>query len=294
MTHRCGFVAIVGRPNVGKSTLLNRILGQKLSITSRKPQTTRHRILGVKTTADYQAIYVDTPGLHRGSSRALNRYMNRTALSAMEEVDVVVFVVEVPVWTDADEVVHDALSKRATPVIVALNKIDRIDDKSALLPIMAELAERTGYQRIVPISGTRGTNVSRLETEVGSLLPTASRLYPEDQVTDRPQQFFVAELIREKFLARLGQELPYRLSVQVEYFEASAERIDIGAIVWIERRSQKGIVIGKQGHLMRTVGIEARAELERTLEKKVNLKLWAKVKEEWSDDELALPRLGYE
>ncbi len=294
MTHRCGFVAIVGRPNVGKSTLLNRILGQKLSITSRKPQTTRHRILGVKTTADYQAIYVDTPGLHRGSSRALNRYMNRTALSAMEEVDVVVFVVEVPVWTDADEVVHDALSKRATPVIVALNKIDRIDDKSALLPIMAELAERTGYQRIVPISGTRGTNVSRLETEVGSLLPTASRLYPEDQVTDRPQQFFVAELIREKFLSRLGQELPYRLSVQVEYFEASAERIDIGAIVWIERRSQKGIVIGKQGHLMRTVGIEARAELERTLEKKVNLKLWAKVKEEWSDDELALPRLGYE
>ncbi len=294
MTHRCGFVAIVGRPNVGKSTLLNRILGQKLSITSRKPQTTRHRILGVKTTADYQAIYVDTPGLHRGSSRALNRYMNRTALSAMEEVDVVVFVVEVPVWTDADEVVHDALSKRATPVIVALNKIDRIDDKSALLPIMAELAERTGYQRIVPISGTRGTNVSRLETEVGSLLPTASRLYPEDQVTDRPQQFFVAELIREKFLSRLGQELPYRLSVQVEYFEASAERIDIGAIVWIERRSQKGIVIGKQGHLMRTVGTEARAELERTLEKKVNLKLWAKVKEEWSDDELALPRLGYE
>jgi GTP-binding protein Era len=291
---RSGYVALVGRPNVGKSTLLNRILGQKVSITSRRPQTTRHRILGIKTEGQVQAVYVDTPGLHRGGKRAMNRYMNRAASDALQDVDVVVFVVEGTRWTDEDEMVLEKVRQVPCPVILAINKIDRMADKQVLLPHLQELAKRMDFAHIIPLSAKLGSQVAELERVVESMLPESTPFYPEDQVTDRSLRFMAAELVREKLFRKLGQELPYGLTVEIEQFKEEEGLYRINALIWVERDSQKAIVIGKQGALLREVGREARLDMEQAFGQKVFLELWVKVKEGWSDDERALRSLGYD
>ena len=293
-TNRCGFVAIVGRPNVGKSTLLNRLLGQKLSITSRKPQTTRHRILGIKTSEDAQVIYVDTPGLHNNRRGALNKYMNRAAADAISDVQVVVWLVDAERWTPDDDHVRELVEQASAKTIVAVNKIDTVKDRAELLPTLERLAATVTDAELIPISARNGDNVERLEEVVSRFLPIGPAQFPEDQLTDRSSRFVASEFIREQFINRLGQEVPYKLSVEIEYFEERPERIDIGAVVWVERASQKGIVVGKQGHLMKAVGTQARHELGRMFQTKVNLRLWAKVKAGWSNDQLALRTLGYD
>jgi GTP-binding protein Era len=292
-THRCGHVAIIGRPNVGKSTLVNRLVGQKFSITSRKAQTTRHRLLGIKSSAAAQIVYVDTPGLHAGAGRALNRYMNRAASSALIGVDVILFLVEAGNWTDGDSHVLGRLADTEAPIIVAVNKIDRTPDKQALLPFIDELWKRAGFLEVVPISALRGTNTEHLEQVLIDALPVAPGLYDEDQFTDRSERFLAAEMVREKLTDRLGQELPYRLSVEIEAFQIEDGVLKIGALIWVERSSQKGIVIGRQGRVLKAVGSEARKDMETLFERKVFLELWVKVKEGWSNDEQALQRLGY-
>jgi GTP-binding protein Era len=291
--HRCGYIAIVGRPNVGKSTLLNRILGQKISITSRKPQTTRHRILGIKTTPAAQSVYLDTPGLHRGVRQAINRVMNRAAAAAIADVDVVLFVTECLKWEDEDEHVLGLLEDVRKPVILVLNKIDRLKDKGQLLPYIARLRERREFAAIVPVCATRGTQTEALEEEVRRLLPESPPLFPEEQVTDRSERFLAAELVREKLTRLLGDELPYAVTVEIEEFKESPELTSIGAVIWVERDAQKAIVIGRQGHMLKQIGTQARVEMERMFGVKVYLQLWVKVKEKWSDDERALRGLGY-
>ena len=291
-TFRCGYAAIVGRPNVGKSTLLNRILGQKISITSRRPQTTRHRILGIKTTDDYQAVYLDTPGLHLGGKKAMNRYLNRAAGNALTDVDVIVFVVEGLKWTEEDQWVLKRLAESRAPVLLAINKVDKVD-KEALLAHMAKLAELADFKAIIPVSARLGENVEYLEQEVVSRLPLNDPFYPEDQVTDRSMRFIAAEVIREKLMRRLGQELPYAMTVEIESFKDKEGVAHIDAVIWVERKGQKAIVIGKGGANLKEVGKQARLELQQMLEQKVFLQLWVKVKEGWSADERALRSLGY-
>ena len=293
-TYRCGYVAIVGRPNVGKSTLLNAILGQKLSITSRKPQTTRHRILGIKTGACAQCVYVDTPGLHGERGRALNRYMNQAVSSAINDVDLVLLVVDARSWTEEDDAVLQLIERRGARCIAILNKMDQLETRCELLPLLESTAARANFEQIIPLSALKKENLKHLEVAVAELLPVAQAMFPDDQLTDRSTRFIASEIIREKFIEHLGQELPYRLSVEIEYFEEGDNETNIGAVVWVERKGQKGIVIGKQGRVMKSVGIQARAELQVLVDTKVNLKLWAKVKEGWSNDERSLLSLGYD
>ncbi len=290
---RCGYIALAGRPNVGKSTLLNRILGQKISITSRRPQTTRHRVLGIKSVASAQLIYVDTPGIHGYSGRAMNRYMNRTASSVLQDVDVVVFLVEGLQWTADDELVLQKLEQLSCPVILAVNKIDLLGNREELLPGLQALSEKYTFEQVVPISASKGDNVAALEAAIETLLPVAAPLFPEDQVTDRSVRFLAAELVREKLFRKLGKELPYGLTVEIEQFNSAAAITHIHALIWVERKSQKYIVIGKQGRVLKEVGTEARKDIEDLIDGKVNLKLWVKVKEGWADDERALHSLGY-
>ncbi len=292
--HRCGQVAIIGRPNVGKSTLLNHILGQKVAITSNRPQTTRHRLLGIHTTPDAQTVYVDTPGLHRrGAGRAMNRIMNRAASGAIADVDVILFVVDGLKWTDEDDHILELLKPSKAPVVLALNKIDRLKDKSALLPYIAALRDRHPFQTIVPISAIRGSQVPELVQTLQALLPESPPLYPEEQVTDRSERFLAAELVREKLMRHLGQELPYAVTVEIENFVEDGDLARIDALIWVERDSQKAIVIGRGGATLKRIGQEAREDIERMIGRKVFLQLWVKVKEKWSDDERALRTLGY-
>ena len=290
---RCGYVALVGRPNVGKSTLLNRILGQKISITSRRPQTTRHRVLGIKTDMDAQLIYVDTPGIHDYSGRAMNRHMNRTASSVLVDVDVVVFMVDGFKWTRDDELVLSKLEAVDCPVILALNKIDLMANRDELLPRLQALGDKRAFEQIVPISAVKGDNIQALEDAIEKLLPEAPAMFPEDQITDRPVRFLAAELVREKLFRKLGRELPYGLTVEIESFRTEADVTHIHALIWVERKSQKNIVIGKQGRVLKEVGTEARKDIEALIDARVNLKLWVKIKEGWADDERALHSLGY-
>jgi GTP-binding protein Era len=290
---RCGFVAIVGRPNVGKSTLMNAILGQKISITSHKPQTTRHRILGIKTTEAFQAVYVDTPGLHVHAKKAMNRYMNRAAASTIGDVDVVLFVVEAGAWTEEDDNVLEHVKQHTGPVVLVVNKVDEVADKGQLLPLMQQLAARTGFDEVVPVSARTGDNVERVESVVADKLSVGEPMFPEDQVTDRSERFLAAELVREKLMRNLGQELPYSLTVEIEQFKEEEDRLYIGALIWVERDSQKGIVIGKGGAMLKRVGQHARGDMERLFGQKVFLELWVKVKSGWSDDERLLRNLGY-
>lgn len=289
----CGYIALVGRPNTGKSTLLNRILGQKISITSRRPQTTRHRVLGIKTDEQAQLIYVDTPGMHDFSGRAMNRHMNRTASSVLQDVDVVVFLVDRLDWNADDELALKQLAKVTCPVILAVNKVDLLKDRSVLLPGLQALAAKREFAEIMPISASRGDNVPELEARIEALLPVAPPYFPADQITDRSERFLVAELVREKLFRKLVRELPYGLTVEIESFVREPDIVHIHALIWVERASHKSIVIGKQGRLLKEVGQQARRDIEAMLGSQVNLKLWVKVKEGWADDERALRSLGY-
>jgi len=290
---RCGYVALIGRPNVGKSTLMNRLLGQKLSITSRKPQTTRHRILGIKTTDNAQIVYVDTPGIHHGDKQALNRYLNRAALSIILDVNVIVFLVEALKWEDEDQLALSHCEKAGCPIILAISKVDLVKDKDKLLPFLKQVSSNHQFAAVIPISAKQGTQLDDLEQCIASHLPLAEPLYPEDQITDRSVRFIAAEIIREKLVRLLGDELPYATSVEIEKFDETADLAKIYAIIWVERDNQKAIVIGKDGAKLKRIGQEARVDLENLLEKKVYLKTWVKVKRGWADDERALHQLGY-
>ncbi|RRJ85151.1 GTPase Era [Aestuariirhabdus litorea] len=290
---RCGFIALVGRPNVGKSTLLNRILGQKLSITSRRPQTTRHQIQGIKTEQGVQAIYVDTPGLHRGEQKAINRYMNRAASTAIKDVDLVVFLVDRMRWTDEDQMVLERIRHSRCPVILAVNKVDRIENKQELMPHLQALSEQHGFAEIIPISAKSGRNVEQLEAAVARLLPLGEHFYDEDQLTDRSSRFLAAELVREKIMRQLGDELPYQMTVEIEEFKAQEGVLHISALILVEKAGQKAIVIGDKGSRLKLIGREARLDMEQLFDAKVMLNLWVKVKGGWSDDERALRSLGY-
>lgn len=290
---RCGYVALVGRPNVGKSTLMNHLIGQKISITSSKPQTTRHRIIGIKTEADYQAVFVDTPGLHLNAKKAVNRYMNRTAKSTLADVNLIIFVVEAGRWTEDDDNVLRQVRAAGVPVVLAVNKIDHIKDKAELLPLLQNLGRKMDFAALVPVSALRRNNLEELEKVVASYLPENAPFYAEDQITDRSSRFLAAEIVREKLMRTLGQELPYELTVEIEQFKEEDGMLNIAAVIWIERDSQKPIVIGKGGSVLKKVGQLARTDMERLFDSKVFLQLWVKVKEGWSDDERALSSLGY-
>ncbi|EAQ31156.1 GTPase Era [Idiomarina baltica] len=291
---QCGFVAIVGRPNVGKSTMLNRILGQKVSITSSKPQTTRHRILGVDTEGDYQTVYVDTPGMHLEEPRAINRVMNQTASSALKDVDLILFVVENTRWNDDDVMVLEKLKKTETPIVLVVNKVDQIKDKNKLLPHLQWLSQQLSVKEIIPVSAKTGDNLEPLRDIVKGFLQSGYHFYPADYVTDRSVRFMTAEIIREKLMRFTGEELPYETTVEIEQFGQSERGTHhIHALILVEREAQKRMVIGEKGQKLKTIGTEARKDLERLLNNKVLLKLWVKVKSGWSDDERALKSLGY-
>jgi GTP-binding protein Era len=292
-TSRCGYVAIVGRPNVGKSTLLNHILGQKLAITSRKPQTTRHTMLGIKTEGAVQAVYVDTPGLHKNNEKALNRYMNKSAAAALKDVDVVVFVVDRTRWTDEDQMVLERVQYVQGPVIIAVNKTDRLEEKSELLPHLTWLQEQLPKAEIVPISAQHGHNLDALERLVADNLPENEHFFPEDQITDRSSRFLAAELVREKIMRQLGAELPYQITVEIEEFKHDGRTLHIHALILVERDGQKKIIIGDGGERIKRIGQDARKDMEVMFDSKVMLNLWVKVKGGWSDDERALRSLGY-
>ncbi|MBW5414577.1 GTPase Era [Pseudomonas sp. MAG002Y] len=290
---RCGYVAIVGRPNVGKSTLLNHILGQKLAITSRKPQTTRHTLLGIKTEGDVQAVYVDTPGIHKENQKALNRYMNKTASAALKDVDVVIFVVDRMRWTEEDVFVLERVRHVKCPVIVAVNKTDRMEDKAELLPQLKWLSEQLPEAEVIPISAQNGVNLDSLEKLVADRLPEGDHFFPEDQLTDRSSRFLAAELVREKIMRQLGAELPYQVTVEIEEFKQQGNVLHIHALILVERDGQKKILIGNAGERIKRIGQDARKDMEALFDSKVMLNLWVKVKSGWSDDERALRSLGY-
>ncbi len=289
----CGFCAIVGRPNVGKSTLLNRMIGQKLAITSHKPQTTRHSILGVKTTDTAQIIYVDTPGIHKRGDHAMNRYLNRTARSALADVDLILFVVEALRWTEEDQAVLDAISHLKMPVLLLVNKIDMVKNKDELLPYLQGISGKYDFATVIPLSARKGDNLEPLESQVIAALPEGEPIFPEDQLTDRSERFFAAELIREQLTRRYAKEIPYALTVEIEKFEEEGNLYRIHGLIWVEREGQKNIIIGAKGEALKAVGTQARKEMEKFFDKKVFLQLWVKVKKSWSSDEGALSRLGY-
>lgn len=293
MKNRAGFVALVGRPNVGKSTLLNRLLGQKLAITSHKPQTTRHSILGISTLKEGQIVYIDTPGIHKRGDKAMNRYLNRTATSTLGGVDLVVFVVDAGCWTEEDSLVLERVRESRLPCLLVINKIDTIKPKERLLPLMAELRARTAIDDMIPLSAKSGDNCNALEQAIIQQLPEAENIYPEDQITDRPERFFAAELVREQITRRYHQELPYAVSVEIEEFDERPHILRISAVIWVERPNQKAILLGRGGEAIKKTATEARKELEKFFRKKVFLRLWIKVKASWSSDQASLAQLGY-
>ncbi len=291
---KCGFVAIVGRPNMGKSTLMNFMLGQKLSITSRKPQTTRHQILGIKTEDDLQIIFVDTPGLHKEKDKALNRYMNKTASEALRGVDLVLFLVDRTAWTEEDQIVLDKVKHASCPVILVVNKVDQLADKSSLLPQLGLLSEKMTFADIIPISAKTGRNVDALEETIRRYIPDGVHHFPEDQLTDRSSRFMVAEIVREKLMRNVGDEVPYGATVEIEEFRNDGTLLTISALILVERDGQKKIIIGDKGERMKTIGRDARLDIEKLFDCKVMLNLWVKVRRGWSDDERALRSLGYD
>ena len=293
-SYRCGYVALVGRPNVGKSTLMNRILGQKLSIVTAKPQTTRQQVAGIKTTPQGQVVYVDTPGIHLAARKALNRYMNRIAQAALHDVDLVLFLVEAGRWTAQDEHGARSLEKVDVPVVLVVNKIDLVPNKSELFTFLERKVRADRFAEVLLIAAKSGDGVADLEQRVFDRLPFSRPFYDEDQFTNRSSRFLAAELIREQLMLRLHQELPYALTVEIEEFREETGLIRIGAIVWVERSGQKQIVIGKGGDVLKHVGSRARRELEELFEKKVFLRLWVKVSRDWSDNERALRQFGYD
>ena len=292
--HRAGLVAVIGRPNVGKSTLINALMGRKVSIVTAKPQTTRHRILAVLSLAEAQIIFVDTPGLHRKAGKAMNRLMNRTAANALADADLVLFVSDATRWTSEDDDVLKRLKTCRAPVVALLNKVDRVHPKEKLLNALAIMSARHDFEEILPISAQKGDNLDDLLALIPDFLPESPPLFPEDMHTDRSSEFHAAEVIREKLTLLLHQELPYGLTVQVERFLEEESGITINAVIWVERDSQKGIVVGKNGSLLKKVGRAARLELAESLQRPVHLELWVKVKSNWADSEKDLLSLGYE
>ncbi len=294
MTRRCGYVAIIGRPNVGKSTLLNRLLGQKISITSRKPQTTRHNLLGIKTQDDCQGLFVDTPGIHSPEPRAINRYMNRSALSALRDVDVILFLIDREKFSEDDHKVAELFRQASGRKVLVINKIDLLPNKAALLPLLRKLQESFPDASLVPVSAEKGDNLEQLEKVIYAALPESPFYFDEDQVTDRPARFLVAEVIREKLMRQLGDELPYALTIRIDRYDEEETMAHIDATIFVEKDSQKRILIGRSGERLKRVGIDARNDIEELLRKKVMLNTWVKVKRGWSDDERAMKSLGYD
>lgn len=302
---KVGYVAIVGRPNVGKSTLMNHLLGQKLSITSRKPQTTRHRIHGILSTESMQAIFVDTPGIHEKQIKAINERMNQAAISALADVDLVLFVVDSDQWRDDDLLTLEKISQTDLPVVLVINKADTLKDKSSLLPIIENFHESFDFADIVPVSALKNQNLERLEEVIASHLPQGEPIYDFEQITDRSERFLASEIIREKIMRSAGDEVPYDLTVQIDEFKDEPAHTDpktgkkrkactfIDATIFVERSGQKKIIIGEKGQRIKQVGIDARQDMEKLFDKKIMLTLWVKVKRGWSDDERALTSLGY-
>jgi GTP-binding protein Era len=288
-----GYIALIGRPNVGKSTLLNCFLGKKLSITSKKPQTTRHRIMGIKTFDDIQLVFLDTPGLHVGEKGALNRYMNRAALKTLTEVDVVLFLVSGTNWTEEDAWALKKIKETNLPTILVVNKIDLIKQREELLPFIEQRKEEYDYKAIVPISALKGDQLDTLQACIIDNLKDEMHYYEPDQFTDRSDRFVAAEIVREKLMRFLGQEVPYNLTVTIDAFEEAKKLIKIAAIIWVEKAGQKAIVIGKGGEMLKRISTQARLDMEEYFEKKVYVQTWVKVKSNWSDDERALNQLGY-
>lgn len=291
--HRFGHVAIVGRPNVGKSTLLNTLIGADLSIVSPKPQTTRHRILGIATHEDAQIAFLDTPGLHLGAKRAMNRALNRVARQVPDEADVVVHVIAAPRWTDEDEQVWTLLRASKVPRLLVINKIDLLKDKSDLLPFVAEISASRSYDAIHYIRAPQARSVEPLLADIIERLPEGEARFGEDELTDRSQRFIAAEMIREQLMLRLAEELPYATTVEIERFEQVGDLARIAAAIWVEREGQKAIVIGAGGSQLKAIGSEARHRMQKLFGGKVFLQLWVKVRENWSDDENALRQFGY-
>lgn len=290
---RCGFIAIVGRPNVGKSTLLNHLLEQKISITSRKPQTTRHRITGIRTDGNIQYVFVDTPGLHMGQKKAINRVMNNTVIEVLKEVDVVLFVTERMVFNEEDENVLQALQHVGVPVLLLINKCDQLNlaQREKLLPHISRLAERRKFAEVIPIAVLTGHNLDRVLECVASYLPEGPFLFPEDQVTDRSSRFLAAELIREKVTRQLGAEVPYETTVEIEKFSQEGKMLRIHGLILVDKPGQKQIIIGNAGERLKSIGTAARLDMEKAFDCKVMLHLWVKVKSGWADDERALHSL---
>lgn len=292
---KAGFVAVIGRPNVGKSTLMNTLLGQKLSITSPKPQTTRHRIHGIHSTEHFQIVFVDTPGMHLGGQKSINRYMNRAATSAFADVDVVLFVVEAGRWTKEDQAVAQKCQNLDIPVLVLVNKIDKMQQKEELLPYLQKISQEIDFDEVIPVSAYKKTGLDAVESEVLKRLPNQPAIFPEDYITDRSSRFLASEIVREKLMRSLGDEVPYGVTVEIEQFKFDEDegRWIIHALILVERAGQKQIVIGKKGQLIKQVGIQARKDLMKMMDGRVHLELWVKVKENWADDERALASLGY-
>ncbi|MGD8415673.1 MAG: GTPase Era [Pseudomonadales bacterium] len=291
---RCGYVALVGRPNVGKSTLLNHLLHQKLAITSRKPQTTRHVMLGVDTQDGCQAIYVDTPGIHDHADREMNRMMVRSATAVLSDVDLIVMVLDKDQWREEDDLVLRHVQRSGRPALAVINKVDQVKPKERLLPVIERLAALGAFEAIIPISALRGTGLEDLRAEVFARLPAQPHLFPADQVTDQTERFIVSEIIREKLMRRLGDEIPHRAAVAIERFQEEDGRVDIAADIYVERAGQKRIIIGKGGEKLRAIGQEAREDIETLLERPVMLRLWVKVRPGWTNSAAALKRMGYD
>lgn len=296
ITTHCGFIAIIGRPNVGKSTLLNKIVAKKISITSKKPQTTRHKILGIKTIDNYQFIYVDTPGLHSATKKTINKLMNKVAIDAIRDVDVIIFMVEGLMWHQEDLLVLEKIqqAKSKAPVILAINKVDKIPDKDLLLPHINALQQKIKCVEIIPISAEKNTNIIALEDIVKKFLPENPFFFPVEQLTDKDERFLVAEILREKLVRFLGEELPYATSVVIESFKLENEIIHIAASIFVEREGQKAIVIGKNGITLKKIGSLARKDMEILLGKKVFLQTWVKLKNNWSEDKNFLQQVGFD
>lgn len=293
-TKKCGLIAIVGRPNVGKSTLLNSLLGQKISITSKKPQTTRHRILGILTEEHRQAVLVDTPGLHTDEKRAINRLMNRAASSSIAEVELIVFLVEGTHWTADDELVLGKIKKSGAPCVLVVNKIDNVQNKEELLPHLQKLGAKYDFQKIIPTSASKGDNVDKIHDICMNALPEGDFWFPEDYITDRSSRFMASEIIREKLIRFTGDELPYSTTVEIEQFKMDEKGVyHINALILVERETQKRMVIGNKGTRLKTIGQEARRDMEALFGQQVFLETWVKVKSGWADDERALRSLGY-
>jgi GTP-binding protein Era len=288
---KTGYVALIGKPNTGKSTLMNALIGEKVSITAHRPQTTRHAILGIKTTESYQCIFVDTPGIHDNNQKAIHRYMNRAATSMLSDVDLICVLLEVKKFNKDDEKILKRVDGFDN-VLIVLNKIDQIS-KQDCLPIIRRIAESAPDREIVPISALEKENLDRLETLIVSRLPEGVPQFPDDQFTDKSMRFIVSEIIREKLFRLLKQELPYSITVSVDHYKEESDMIRISATIWVERKSQKGIVIGKNGSLLKKVGSQAREDIQRLIANKVYLQLWVKVREDWADDEKSLAAFGY-